>query len=69
MNVYHVPVSREDRREWWDPMTSPRVTWTLQNVPRATAVKGDSCAVGPENKVNQISDFGDCSDKELEVAA
>jgi hypothetical protein len=34
-------------------MTSPRVMWTLQNMPCATAVKGDSCAVGPENKVNQ----------------
>jgi hypothetical protein len=53
MNVYHVPVSREDRQEWWDPMMSPRVTWTLQNVPRAIVVKGDSCAVGSENKVNQ----------------
>jgi hypothetical protein len=53
MNVYHVPVSREDRREWWDPMMSSKVTWTLLNVPRATVVKGDNCAVGPENKVNQ----------------
>jgi hypothetical protein len=50
-------------------MTSPRVTWTLQNVPRTTAVKGDNCVVGPENKVIKISDFGDCSDKELEVTA
>jgi hypothetical protein len=36
-------------------MTSPKVKWTLLNVPRATVVKGDSCVVGPENKV--IRDF------------
>jgi hypothetical protein len=53
MNVYHVPVSQEDMREWWDPITSLRVTWTLRNVPRATVVKGDNCAMGPENKVNR----------------
>jgi hypothetical protein len=53
MDVHHVPASREDRREWWDPMTSPKVTWTLLNVPRTTVVKGDSCTVGPESKVNQ----------------
>jgi hypothetical protein len=35
---------------------SPKVTWTLLNVPRATVVKGDSCVVGLENKV--IRDFG-----------
>jgi hypothetical protein len=26
MGVYHVPVSQEDKREWWDPMTSLKVT-------------------------------------------
>jgi hypothetical protein len=56
MNVYHVPVSREDKKEWWDLMTSPKVTWTLLNVPCAIVVKGDNCVVGPENKV--IHDFG-----------
>jgi hypothetical protein len=53
MGVYHMPVSREDKREWWEPMTSSKVTWTLLNVPRTTVVKGDSCVVGPESKVNQ----------------
>jgi hypothetical protein len=53
MGVYHVPVSREDKREWWDLMMSPKVTWTLLNVPCATVVRGDNCAVGPESKVNQ----------------
>jgi hypothetical protein len=61
MEMYHVPVGRGDRREWWDPMTSLKATWTLLNVPHATVVKGDSCAVGPENKV--IHDFGDSRDK------
>jgi hypothetical protein len=61
MNAYHVPVSREDRREWWDSMTSLKVTWTLLNIPHAMVVKGDNCAVGPENKV--IHDFGDSQDK------
>jgi hypothetical protein len=56
-----VPVGREEKREWWDPMTSLKVTWTLLNVPHATVVKGDSCAVGPENKV--IHDFGNSRDK------
>jgi hypothetical protein len=51
MSAYHVPVSREDRREWWDLKTSPKVTWTLLNVSCATMVKGDNCVVGPENKV------------------
>jgi hypothetical protein len=36
-------------------MTSPKVTWTLLNVPCATVVKGNNCVVGPENKV--IHDF------------
>jgi hypothetical protein len=53
MNAYHVPVSQEDRQEWWDPMTSLKVTWTLLNVPHATLVKDDSCAVVPENKVTR----------------
>ena len=53
MNVYHVRVSREDGQEWWDPMTSLKVTWTLLNVSCTTVVKGESCAVGLENKVNQ----------------
>jgi hypothetical protein len=53
--VYHELGSREDRQEWWDLKTSSKVTWTLLNVPRATVVKGDNCAVGPENKV--IRDF------------
>jgi hypothetical protein len=38
-------------------MTSLKATWTLLNVPHATVVKGDSCAMGPENKV--IHNFGD----------
>ena len=46
MGVQHMLVSREDKREWWDPMTSPKVTWTLLNIPLATGV-GDSCAMGP----------------------
>jgi hypothetical protein len=58
---YHVPVSRGDKREWWDPMMSLKATWTLLNVPRATRVKDDSCAVGTENKVTR--DFGRSRDK------
>jgi hypothetical protein len=42
-------------------MTSLKVTWTLLNVPHTTVVKGDSCAMGPENKV--IHNFGDSRDK------
>ena len=42
-------------------MMSLKVTWTLMNVPHAMVVKGDSCAVDPENKV--IHDFGDSRDK------
>jgi hypothetical protein len=42
-------------------MTSLKVTWTLMNVPPATVVKGDSCAVGPKDKV--IRDFVDSRDK------
>ena len=61
MNAYHVPVSRGDRREWWDPMTSLKVTWTLLNVPHATVVKDDSYAVGLENKATR--DFGNSRDK------
>ena len=61
MEMYHVPVGRGDRREWWDPMTSLKAMWTLLNVPHATVVKGDSRAVGPENKV--IHDFRDSRDK------
>jgi hypothetical protein len=53
MDVYHIPVSREDMREWWDPMTSLKVTWTLLHVPHTTMVKDDSCAMGSESKVNQ----------------
>jgi hypothetical protein len=53
MGVHHVPVSREDKQELWDSMTSPKVTWTLLNIPRATMVKGDNNGVGPESKVNQ----------------
>jgi hypothetical protein len=53
MGVHHMPVSREDKREWWDAMTSPKVTWTLLNVPRATVIKGDSYTVGPVSKVNR----------------
>jgi hypothetical protein len=40
-------------------MTSPRVTWTLLNVPRATVVKGDNCTVGPEGKEIEILEVGD----------
>jgi hypothetical protein len=54
---YHVPASgntrREEKRERWDPMTSLKATWILMNLPRATVVVGDSCAVGPEGKVNR----------------
>jgi hypothetical protein len=53
MGVYHVPVSQEDKQEWWDLMTSSKVTWTLLNVPYTTVVKGNNCVVGPENKVNR----------------
>jgi hypothetical protein len=56
-----VPVGREEKRERWDPMTSLKATWTLMNVPHATVVKDDSCAVGPEDKV--IRDFVDSRDK------
>ena len=56
MEMYHVPVGREEKRERWDPMTSLKATWTLMNVPHAMVVKGDNCVVGPEGKVNQ--DFG-----------
>ena len=42
-------------------MTSLKATWTLLNVPHATVVKGDNCAVGLENKV--IHDFEDLQDK------
>jgi hypothetical protein len=52
-----MPVGRGDMREWWDPMISLKATWTLLNVSHATVVKGDSCAVGPENKV--IHNFKD----------
>jgi hypothetical protein len=65
MNAYNVPVSREDRQEWWDPMTSLKVTWTLLSIPHATVVKGDSCVVGLENKV--IRDFTDSRDKGMEL--
>jgi hypothetical protein len=34
MGVYHVSMSREDKKEWWDLMMSPKVMWTLLNVPR-----------------------------------
>jgi hypothetical protein len=53
MNVYHMPVSREDRQELSDLMTSLKVMWTLLKVPHATIVKGNNCVVGPEDKVNQ----------------
>jgi hypothetical protein len=59
MGVYHVPVGREEKQEWWDTMTSPRVTWTLLNVPHTTMVKGDSCTMGPEGKEIEISKVGD----------
>jgi hypothetical protein len=52
MDVHHMLASREDRREWWDPMMSPKVTWNLLNVPHAIVAKGDSRTVGPESKVN-----------------
>jgi hypothetical protein len=42
MEMYHVPVGREEKREWWDPMTSLKATWTLMNVPRATVVVGEN---------------------------
>jgi hypothetical protein len=45
MGVYHVPVGREEKREWWDPMMSPKVTWTLLSVPLAMVDVGDSCAL------------------------
>jgi hypothetical protein len=61
MAKYHVPVGCKEKRERWDPMTSLKATWTLMNVPHATVVKGDSCAVGPEDKV--IRDFVDSRDK------
>jgi hypothetical protein len=57
MGVHHVPVSREDKREWWDPMMSPKVTWTLLNVPCATGV-GDSCAVGPGEERLEVRESG-----------
>jgi hypothetical protein len=63
MAKYHVPVGCKEKRERWDPMTSLKVTWTLMNVPPATVVKGDSCAVGPENKVTR--DFGNSRDKSM----
>jgi hypothetical protein len=63
MNVYHMPMSREDRQEWWDLKTSPKVTWTLLNVPHAMVMKGDSYVVGPKNKV--IRDFRDSRDKSM----
>jgi hypothetical protein len=34
-------------------MMSLKVMWTLLKGATATVVKGDSCAVGPESKVNQ----------------
>jgi hypothetical protein len=51
MNAYHVPVSRGDRREWWDPMMSLKATWNLLNVPHAMVVKDDNSTMGWENKV------------------
>jgi hypothetical protein len=56
MAKYHVPVGHKEKRERWDPMMSLKVTWTLMNVPPAMVVKGNRCAVGPENKVTH--DFG-----------
>jgi hypothetical protein len=36
MGVYHVSVGRKEKREWWDSMTSLKVTWALLRVPLAT---------------------------------
>jgi hypothetical protein len=59
MGVYHVPMGREEKREWWDMMTSPRLTWTLLNVPCATMVKGDNCTMGLEGKEIEILEVED----------
>jgi hypothetical protein len=45
MEMYHIPVGQEEKRERWDPMTSLKVTWTLMNMPRATMVVGDHYAM------------------------
>jgi hypothetical protein len=45
MDMYHMPVGREEKIEWWDPMKSLKATWTLMNVPHATMVVGDHCAM------------------------
>jgi hypothetical protein len=62
---YHVKASgntrREEERERWDPMTSLKAMWAPMNVPHATVVKDDSCAVGPENKVTR--NFGNSRDE------
>ena len=61
MAKYQMPVECKEKRERWDPMMSLKATWTLMNVPHATVVKGDNCAVDPEDKV--IRYFMDSRDK------
>ena len=48
MEMYHVPVGQEEKRERWDLMTSLKATWTLMNVPCATMVVGDHYAMWAE---------------------
>jgi hypothetical protein len=38
-------------------MTSPKVTWTFLNIPRATGV-GGSCAVGPGEERLEVRELG-----------
>jgi hypothetical protein len=66
MEMYHVPVGREEKRERWDPMTSLKAMWTLVNVPRATVVVGDRCAIWAR-RVEQvgISEVGGWKGKQV----
>jgi hypothetical protein len=67
MGVYHMPVGREEKREWWDPMKSPKVMWTLLSVPLATVDVGDSCSLWTRRVREiefQISGVGEGSEYE-----